>query len=441
RNSVLKNRRRRCRHRAPPNHRYGTGSGSDLVVPAGVGFGRRQVATAPCTVPSRPTKKEIAMDFSWSEEQLEFKRAAIRFARAELNQGFGERERLGDFSRDSWRKCAEFGALGLSFPVEYGGTPSDALTTVLTMEGLGYGCRDNGLLFALNAQMWSVQHPLLICGSPARKGKYLPRLIRGELIGAHGMTEPDSGSDAYSLRLRAEKCPGGYRLNGVKTLITNAPVADLALVFATTNPQRGMWGVTAFLVERETPGFSVSRDIDKMGLRTASMGELILEDCFVPEENRLGAEGAGARLFHSSMEWERSCILASHLGAMERQLEECVNYARERRQFDQPIGKFQAVSNRLVDMKLRLESARLLVYQVAWLKQQGKQAGLEAALAKLYLSEAFVQSSLDAIRTHGGYGYTTECGVERDLRDAVGGTLYSGTSDIQRNLIARHMGL
>src|SRR5262245_3814611 len=381
------------------------------------------------------------MDFSWSEEQLEFKRRAGRFAEAELNQGFGERERRGEFARESWRKCAEFGVLGLSFPVQYGGRPSDLLTTVLTMEGLGYGCHDNGLLFALNAQMWSVQHPLLVCGTAAQKEKYLPRLIRGELIGAHGMTEPDSGSDAYSLRLRAERCAGGYRLNGIKTLITNAPVADLAVVFATTNPERGMWGVTAFLVDRGTPGFNTSLAIDKMGLRTASMGELILEDCFVPEENRLGAEGGGARLFQSSMEWERSCILASHLGAMERQLEECVKYARERRQFDQPISKFQAVSHRLVEMKLRLETARLLVYQVAWLKQQGQPVVSEAALAKLYLSEAFVQSSFDAIRTHGGYGYTSDCGVEHDLRDAVGGTLYSGTSDIQRNLIARQMGL
>src|SRR5262245_51026251 len=208
------------------------------------------------------------MDFSWSEEQLEFRRAASRFAQAQLNQGFGERERRGEFDRESWRKCANFGVLGFSFPVEYGGTPSDVLGTVLTMEGLGYGCRDNGLLFALNAQMWSVQHPLLVCGTAAQNEKYLSRLIRGELIGSHGMTEPDSGSDAYSLRMRAERCVGGYHLNGVKTLVTNAPVAELAVVFASTNPGRGMWGVTAFLVERGMPGFTASPAIDKMGLRT-----------------------------------------------------------------------------------------------------------------------------------------------------------------------------
>ena len=179
----------------------------------------------------------------------------------------------------------------------------------------------------------------------------------------------------------------------------------------------------------------------RWGCARRPMGELVFQDCFVPEENRLGAEGSGAKIFNHSMEWERSCILASHVGAMERQLEECIAYARERQQYGQPIGKFQSVANRIADMKVRLETARLILYKVAWLKKTGKPAVMEAALAKLYLSEAFVQSSLDAIRIHGGYGYMTEFEVERDLRDAVGGTLYSGTSDIQRNIIARLLGL
>jgi alkylation response protein AidB-like acyl-CoA dehydrogenase len=263
----------------------------------------------------------------------------------------------------------------------------------------------------------------------------------GELIGAHGMTEPDTGSDAYNLRTRADRCDGGYILNGTKMFVTNAPIADLALVFATVDPGKGMWGITGFIVEKGTPGFSVSRHIEKMGLRTSPMGELVFQDCFVPEENRLGAEGIGSRIFNNSMEWERSCILASHLGAMERQLENCILYARERVQFDQPIGKFQSVANRIVDMKVSLETARLLLYKVAWLKKTGQPAVMEAAMAKLYLSECFVQSGLDAIRTLGGYGYMTEFEVERDLRDAIGGTIYSGTSDIQRNIIASLLGL
>jgi alkylation response protein AidB-like acyl-CoA dehydrogenase len=202
-----------------------------------------------------------------------------------------------------------------------------------------------------------------------------------------------------------------------------------------------MWGVTAFLVERGTAGFRVSRDLDKMGLRTSPMAEVILEDCYLPEDHRLGPEGAGAKIFNGSMEWERSCILASHLGAMERQVEECVAYARQRQQFGQAIGKFQSVANRIVDMKLRLETARLLLYKVAWLKKTGQPAAQESTLAKLYLSESFLQSSLDAVRVHGGYGYMTEFEVERDVRDALGGTIYSGTSDIQRAIAARLLGL
>ena len=381
------------------------------------------------------------MDFSWTEEQLAFKNEVIKFAQKELNAGLIERDRTGELSRENWQKCAQFGILGLSIPEEYGGAETDILTTMLVMEGLGYACRDNGLIFAMNAQMWSVQHPILAFGTEAQKRKYLPGLCSGELIGAHGMSEPDSGSDAYSLRTRAERVEDGYVLNGTKTFVTNAPIADMALVFATIDPSKGIGGVTGFLVDKGTPGFSISRDFDKMGLRTAPMGELILQDCFLPEENRLGKEGAGTSIFNSSMEWERSCILGSHVGAMERQLQTCIRYARERRQFGKPIGKFQSVANRIADMKVRLETARLLLYKVAWLKKMGKSAIMEAALAKLYLSECFVQSSLDAIRTHGGYGYMTEFEVERDLRDSVGGTIYSGTSDIQRTIIARLLGL
>jgi alkylation response protein AidB-like acyl-CoA dehydrogenase len=381
------------------------------------------------------------MDFSWTEEQLAYREAVIKFAQAQLNERLLERDRQGEFSRELWSKCAQVGIQGMPFPEEYGGANADILTTMLTMEGLGYGCRDNGLIFAINAQMWSVQMPIFTFGTAGQKQKYLPGLCRGEIIGAHGMSEPDSGSDAYGLRTRAERRDGGYVLNGTKTFVTNGPVSDLALVFATVDPAKKMFGVTGFLVERGTPGFSVSPHIEKMGLRTSPMSELIFEDCFIPLENRLGQEGIGSRIFGDSMEWERSCILGSHIGAMQRLLEKCVQYASERTQFGQPIGKFQAVSNRIVDMKVRLETARLLLYKVAWLKKMGKSAVMEAAMAKLYLSECFVQSGLDAIRTLGGYGYTAEYEVERELRDAVGGTLYSGTSDIQRNIIARLLGL
>ena len=381
------------------------------------------------------------MDFSWSDEQLAIKQAAIEFAQKELSDDLMARDQAGHFGRDQWGRCANFGIQGLPIPEQYGGGAADIMTTMLIMEGFGYGCRDNGLLFALNAQMWSVQLPILAFGSEAQKTKYLPGLCRGEIIGAHGMTEPDSGSDAYSLRTRAEKVEGGYVLNGSKMFVTSAPLADMAVVFATLDPSKGRWGISAFLVDKGTPGFSTGRDIHKMGLRTAPLGELVFQDCFIPTENRLGREGIGASIFNHSMEWERSCILACNIGAMERQLEENIRYARERKQFGQPIGKFQSVSNRIANMKVRLETARLILYKVAWLKSMGKPATMEAAIAKLYLSEAFVDSSEDALRLHGGYGYMAESGVERDLRDAWGGTIYSGTSDIQRVIIARLLGV
>jgi alkylation response protein AidB-like acyl-CoA dehydrogenase len=381
------------------------------------------------------------MDFSFTEEQLAFKDAVIKFAQKELNDGLIQRDRDGQMSLENWKKCASFGLLGLAIPEEYGGANADIVTTMLVMEGLGYGCHDNGLIFAMNAQMWSVQQPIVTFGTESQKEKYLPGLCSGEIIGAHAMSEPDSGSDAYSLRTRARRCDGGYVLNGSKMFVTNAPIADLTLVFATVDPERRLGGITAFLVEKGTPGLSTGRALEKMGLRTSPMGEVILQDCFVPEENRLGKEGAGSSIFNDSMEWERSCILGSHVGAMERQLELSIRYARERRQFGQPIARFQSVANRIADMKVRLETARLILYKIAWLKKMGKPAVMEAALAKLYLSESYVQSSQDAIRTLGGYGYMSEFEVERDLRDAIGGTIYSGTSDIQRMIIARLLGL
>ena len=381
------------------------------------------------------------MDFTFTRDQLALKASTIEFANKELNRNLREREQAGDFPRDAWRACARFGIQGLPIPEEFGGSGLDILTTVLVMEGLGYACRDNGLIFSLNAQMWSIELPLLKFGTPAQQRAYLPGLVSGDLIGVHAMTEADSGSDAYSMHTRAERRGGSYILNGSKLYITNAPVADVVIVFATLNPGRGFASTSAFLIDKATPGFEVSRNLDKMGLRTSPMGEIILTDCEVPVERRLGKEGAGMAIFNSSMEWERSCILASAVGAMQRQLETCVSYAQTRHQFGQAIGKFQSISNKIADMYLRMEAARLLIYKVAWLKQQGKSALAEAALAKVFTSEAWIQSCLDAIQIHGAYGYMKESEIERDLRDSVAGTIYSGTSEIQRMIIARALGL
>jgi hypothetical protein len=384
---------------------------------------------------------EECMDFSWDPEQLRLRDAAIRFARKELQHDVIEMDRESAFPREAWKKCAEFGIQGMPFPEEYGGLGADIMTTMLVMEGLGYGCRDGGLLFGLNAQLWSVQMPIFRFGSDAQRRKYLAPLCKGEWIGAHCMTEPDTGSDAFSLITTAELRGDHYVLNGVKTFVSNAPVAECFMVYATVDKRRRFMGVTAFLVDKGTPGLQVSRKIEKMGLRTTPFSEVVLEDCAIPVQNRLGKPGHGAAIFNDAMEWERSCMLACHIGEMERQMETCIQYSRVRKQFGKPIGQFQSVANKLVDMKIRLETARLLLYKVGWMKKAHGAAPMEAALAKLYISESWVKSCLDAVQIHGGYGYTTEYGLERDLRNSIGGTLYSGTSEIQRNIIARHLGL
>lgn len=381
------------------------------------------------------------MDFSFTEEQLAYRKEVIRFAQNELMDDLMAHDRTGEFSAENFRRCGRFGFQGLPIPPQYGGSGADAVTTSLAMEGLGYGCKDNGLIFSINAQMWSFQVPLLEFGTEEQKQKYLPALCRGDAIAIHGMTEPEAGSDAFSLRTTAVKQNGCYVLNGTKIFITNAPVADVILIFATVDRSKGIHGISAFIVDRGTEGFTISRELDKMGLRTSPMGEIVLENCSIPESNRLGPEGAGVSIFNCSMESERSAILASYLGTMERQLETCVRYARSRKQFGKPIGRFQAVAHRIANMKVRLETARWLVYRVAWLKDQHKDAMLEAAIVKLYVSESFVQSCLDAIQIHGANGYMCEFGLERDLRDSIASTIYSGTSEIQRNIIATWMGL
>jgi alkylation response protein AidB-like acyl-CoA dehydrogenase len=380
------------------------------------------------------------LDFAWNEEQAAFRKEVLRFAREELKDDVITRDHNEEFSRPLWEKCAKFGIQGLPIPVEYGGGGADILTTVCALEALGYGCHDNGLLFSINAHMWSSEIPIWSFGTEVQKKKYLPGLVSGGL-GLHAMTEPGSGSDAYSLKTRAERKGDKYVLNGSKTFSSNAPNADVTIVFANLDPTRGRNGVTAFLVDKGTPGFTVGRKLHKMGLRTSPMAEIALQDCEIPVENLLGKEFGGQAVFTSSMEWERICILASHLGAMQRIMETCVKYAKERKQFGEPIGKFPAIANKIADMDVRLETGRLALYKAAWMKSQGRHPLREASIAKLYVSEACVKSCLDAIQLHGGYGYTTEYELERELRDAIAGTIYSGTSEVHRVIIANMQGL
>ncbi len=374
-------------------------------------------------------------------EQRALKRTVAEFARDVLNVELEGRDREARFAPEMWRRCAELGLQGLPVPVAYGGLGASATTIAGALQGLGYGCADNGLIFALNAQMWACETPIVCFGSEEQKQRYLPRLCDGSLIAAHAMTEPDAGSDAFSLTTSARRTDAGWVLNGSKTFVSNAPQSGLFLVFATTDHTLGFAGVCAFLVEAEAPGVEVGPPYSKMGLRTAPLSEVFLTDCEVSDDALLGRRGAGLVIFNTSMRWERSLILAAAVGTMERQLERCVRYARDRTQFGQPIGAFQAVSHRLVDMKLRLETAHLMLYRMAALLDRGEATDLDAAMTKLHLSECLVQASLDAQTIHGATGYVTDAGLEREVRDALAARIYSGTSDVLHNVIAGQMAL
>jgi alkylation response protein AidB-like acyl-CoA dehydrogenase len=382
------------------------------------------------------------MDFSLTEDQQALRDNIIRFAHEVLNDGAAQRDREQRFPLELWRKCGELGIQGLPIPEQYGGSGLDPLSCAIALEALGYGCHDGGLVFSLCAHLLSCVVPLWHFGSEDQKRRYLPGLCSGTTVGVHAMTEPDSGSDAFALRTKAERDGNGFRITGTKTFISNGPIADLVIVFALTDPAKGYHGgVTAFLVERETPGFEVTQRFEKMGLRTSPIGELVFDKVYVGPEAVLAGPGAGSAVFTHAMDWERICLFASHLGTMERLLEKCLQHARTRRQFGQPIGKFQAIAHRIVDMKVHLEAARLLTYRAASRLGHSKTVGMDAAMAKLYVSESLVKSAIDTVQLHGGYGYMTEFDVERALRDAIGSTIYSGTSEMQRNIIARWLGL
>lgn len=379
------------------------------------------------------------MDFSWSAEQQHWHDEAVRFARERLTDDVLDRDERREFWREGWSRCAELGIQGLPVPVEYGGRGKELSSTIAAMEGLGYGCADNGLIFAINASMWTNAIPILRYGTEDQKKRYLPGLCGGQLVGANGASEVEAGSDIFSMQTIAEKRGDRWVLNGRKTWVTSGPVADLFVCYATSDPARGVMGISAFIIPRDTPGFRVVRSIPKLGVRTVPMGELALEDCTLPAESLLGREGRGAEVFNCSMEWERGAILASALGTMRRQLERCIAHVKSRKQFGQPIGKFQAVANKVVEMAVRLETCRPLVYKIGWLKDQGKDATLEAAMAKLHVSECFVKNSLDAVQLFGASGFVAEFGIEKDLRDSIGSTIYSGTNEIQKNVIAQRL--
>ena len=380
------------------------------------------------------------MDFEWDDEALSLRAAAVEFG-SSLNEGILDDDRAGRFRSDKWARLAEWGYFSLCLPEEYGGAGLPKLTGLLVTEGLAEGCRDGGLVFSAAVQAWVVTPAMLRHGSEEQKRHYLPALGNGTMIGSFGLTEPDTGSDAFAMRTHAVPADGGWSVSGRKTMVSNGPAADVILCFARTGEGGVLGGVSVLIIDTATSGVERGPAVQKMGLRTSPLGDVVFDDVFVPDHRVLGKPGAGLLIFTDTLEWERIWQSAQQVGAMQRDLGEACAYAKQRTAFGSPISSYQSISNRIVEMKLRLEAARLLTYRAAWVKTRTGNAATEAAQAKLFASEGQVDGAMDLMQVHGGYGYMSEAGVERRLRDAVGGRFYAGTSEMLRAVIARSLRL
>ncbi len=376
------------------------------------------------------------MDFHLDQEQLALRQSIIDFARSELSEDAAAET----FNRESWNKTARFGLLGLTTPREFSGWGLDPLTMMIAMEAFGYGCADNGFAFAVANHLFACVIPLVKFGALDQQTRYLPSLASGALVGAHAMTEVQSGSDAAALKTTALARGDVYVLNGRKNFVTNGPVADVLIVFARTGDSHDGKDFSAFIVEKTFSGFSVGRKHATMGLKSAPIAEICFDDCIVPAANLLGKEGNGRMIFSTAVEWERCYLSALNLGATKRQFEHCLDYARQRHQFGQPIGSFQALAHKLASVKVEIEMAELMLYKIGWLRKVKKPAFFESAVVKLFTSESYVNASLAALQVHGAFGYTSS-GVERQVRDSLASTIYAGTSEIQRDIIAGWLGL
>ncbi len=359
-----------------------------------------------------------------------------------LCQGYADDESDGRFGQDRWAAIREAGLTGLSIAEEHGGLGLDIADVTELMTYLGEICTDGGLGFSLATHICGVSVPLERFGSADLRSRYLPQLAEGALIGAHAISEPHSGSDAFAMKTTAVQDGDDWVLNGEKCFISNGPIADLIAVYTCTNHNKGaLGGFSVFLVEKDAAGLTIGAPRKKMGLRTAPMADLYLTDVRVPGDMMLGREGQAYAIMDYVMKWEVLAVFALQVGEMRRRLADCIRYAKERQQFGEKICKFQAVSHRLVDMHLRTEMAGDVLARATHAMRTGQKASLCVAAAKLQISELNVQTALDAITIHGGSGYMTETGVEVGLRDAVGGLIYSGTNDTQRNRIAAMLGL
>jgi alkylation response protein AidB-like acyl-CoA dehydrogenase len=381
------------------------------------------------------------VDFAWTEEQLRLRAEAQTFAQKALAEGTDVDDRDGRFPNAKWDELGSWGFFGLSVPERLGGRGLDPMTALFVTEGLCEACPDTGLMFSAVVQGGVIVPTLLRFATEEQRRRYLPGLIDGSTVGALAVTEPDSGSDAFAMKSSADPVEGGWRLHGSKTYITNAPIADLIIYFARTGSGGSLGGVSAFLVEADADGVDTRQTIETVGLRTAPLGEVILDHVFVPDRHMLGKVGFGLAVFNEAMEWERSFVMAVYVGMLERQLRDACVYSRERHAFGSPLSRLQLVADKLVQMRVRLETARLLLYRACWVKAQGKPALGETAMAKFWIGECAVASSLDAVQIRGASGYRSGTDAERDLRNAVGARIHSGTSDLQKIMIGRSMNL
>jgi alkylation response protein AidB-like acyl-CoA dehydrogenase len=377
------------------------------------------------------------MDFSLSAQHEEIRRTVRDFAEREIVPVADALERAGEFPHEIIRKAGELGLLGVPYPEALGGTGLDTLSYAITVEELSRASGSVGIIVSAHTSLGC--NPLYLAGTDAQKERYLRPLASGEKIGAYGLTEPGAGSDSRGTRTRARRDGDAWILNGAKRFITNAGVAGTYIVTAVTEKEADSGKISAFIVEADTPGFSIGRMEEKMGLHASNTGELLFEDCRIPGENLLGEEGAGDKLFLKTLDGGRIGIGAMALGLAQAAYEAASAYAKEREQFGRPIASFQGVAFKIADMAMGIDAARLLVYRAAWLKDQGRPYTTEAAMAKLFASEVSRQVTNDAVQIHGGYGYVSEYKVERYLRDAKLTEIGEGTSEIQRMVIARNL--
>jgi alkylation response protein AidB-like acyl-CoA dehydrogenase len=377
------------------------------------------------------------MDFALSPQHLEIRRTVRDFAEREIVPVAGEMERHGDFPHEIIRRAAELGLLGVPYPEEVGGTGLDSLAYAITIEELARASGSVAIIVSAHTSLGC--NPLYLAGTDDQQERFLRPMASGQVIGAYGLTEADAGSDSRGTRTRARREGNEWVLNGSKRFITNAGVAGTYIVTAVTEREAGSGRISAFIVPADAPGFSIGRMEEKMGLHASNTGELLFDDCRIPAENLLGEEGEGDKLFLETLDGGRIGIGAMALGLAQAAYEAASAYARERRQFDRPIGSFQGVAFMIADMATQIDAARLLVYRAAWLKDAGKPYSTEAAMAKLFASEVSRQVTNDAVQVHGGYGYVAEYNVERYLRDAKLTEIGEGTSQIQRMVIARNL--